>query len=418
MLERKAAYSETRQENLMVFACCESNSGGYGNNTDSQPWERAQRSLKMYNVTTKIFEPLEIGVNNNLDHSGLMSSSHGWELQLANKIDLGLFTGYNNVYYVQTGQGGSTVAQWSVGNATNYWTKFLDRTSVSQNIVKDKHKVIWLTLGINDAIAGTNADTFKAGLIELIDRMKAQINPEKIYVTELPPVNATYTSYTTKIQEIDAADPIVKAISFTGLHMRDTNHPSYGGMKQFTNRFIKAMRDDGYNILNKGYTWDATSNASLDGDGIYFSAATGNGYITTSFDADQPFSIVFDMAAQAEASVLILDSNTTYSAWVGAQDNYFSSEYWYQSVMYAINENFAGGNSADASVSTKSTFGAMVRSGDDIKVYYSNDGGANWTLLHTYTGALTGESVIRVKALSAASPAYIDAFDGSGFTFP
>lgn len=247
-----AQLNQGPRENLMIIACCESNSGGYGNNADSQSWERAPRALNFYNVNTKIFEPLQIGVNNNLDHYGLISSSHGWELELANKIDLGHFKNYEGVYYVQTGQGGSTVAQWSVGNPTNYWSKFLDRTNTAQSIVEDEHKVIWLTLGINDAIAGTNADIFKAGLIELVSRMKTEVNPEKIYVTRLPPLNDLFNTFSTKIDEIDAADPDIVAISFSNLHMRDPNHPSYKGMKQFTNRFTGAMRDDGYPIENNG----------------------------------------------------------------------------------------------------------------------------------------------------------------------
>lgn len=240
------------QENLMIVACCESNSGGYGDNKHSKRWERGPRDLNFYNVKKEIFEPLQIGVNNNLDHYGLTSSSHGWELQLANQIDQGLFDRYRGVYYIQTGQGGSTVAQWTVGNATNYWSKFIDRTNTAQNIVENEHKVIWLTLGINDAVAGTNPDTFKTELVGLISRMKTQLSPEKIYVTRLPPVNDAYKSYSTKIDEIAAADPDVVAISFSNLDMRDKNHPSYNGMKQSTDLIINAMRDDGYAIGNNG----------------------------------------------------------------------------------------------------------------------------------------------------------------------
>lgn len=248
--EKLNQLNQIHPESLTIIACCESNSGGYGNNADAQSWELAPRSLNLYNVTTKIFEPLQIGVNNNLDHYGLLSSSHGWELQLANKVDLGDFDHYDGVYYIQTGQGGSTVAEWSVGSPTNYWSKFLDRTSKAQDIIKSRHKAVWLTLGINDAIAGTNPDIFKDGLVELIARMKTHVNPEKIYVTRLPPLTDTYNIFTTKIDEIDAADPDVVAISFANLHMRDPNHPSYKGMKQFTNRFIGGMRDDGFNIRN------------------------------------------------------------------------------------------------------------------------------------------------------------------------
>lgn len=407
---------------LMIVSFGESNSGGFGNNTDALAWELASRpELNFFNVDTQIYEPMNIGTNNNLDHYAagnvINETVHGWELGLANKIHFGLFDEYD-VYYVQCGQGASTIAQWATdathpgGGDDNYWDKFLERTNAAMALSPPDEIAVWMTLGINDALAGSppsNA-TYKAGIEEIISRIKTQLPGCKIYLTELPPVNATYNGYTTQVQDIATADADVTNISFTGLHMRDANHPSYAGMKHFANRFIKAMRDDGFQIANKGFTWNATVNSVLDGNGIRFTATNANAYVTTEFPIGNAFSIALDLNVGASTIVIALDNNTTHVNWAGSQDDYHAAVYWFDNDVFTIDENFNASNVADASADLPTGIVRMRESGNNIIVDYSTDGLASFTSLHTFTGALSGETVIRIKGLSALSAGYVDAW--------
>jgi hypothetical protein len=281
--------------------------------------------------------------------------------------------------------------------------------------------VWWDTLGINNAISDAISNAaFKAAIEELQDRRMDEWSgyEHDFYVTELPPVNGTYTGYTTQIQTIAGERDNVTNISFSNLvGMFDANHPSYASQKQFCNRFIKAMIDNGYNIDPEFLTWNATSSAALDGTGIRLTSGGGNAYVTTSYDADQAFMAVFEYGTQGSACVFVLDSNTTHVAWAGGgADVYFGSAYWYDGTLYAIDQNYDAGNVADASVVSAKGFAALERSGDDIIVKYSTNGGSSWTTLYTFTGALTGQSTIRIKILAALGEGYFDAWGGQGYS--
>ena len=101
----------------VIVSTGESNSGGYALNTSASALEVSSRpEVQIWNVNTDVFENLDIGTNNNLDHNGLTSATHGWELQLANDVAEGVWSSIQDpLYYVQTGQGGSTITQWEVG---------------------------------------------------------------------------------------------------------------------------------------------------------------------------------------------------------------------------------------------------------------------------------------------------------------
>jgi hypothetical protein len=77
------------ENNLFIGSAFESNSGGAPANTDAAAWELIARNpkLKFWNVNTQVFEQYDPGTNNNLDHWLLGSTTHGWELQLANLIE-------------------------------------------------------------------------------------------------------------------------------------------------------------------------------------------------------------------------------------------------------------------------------------------------------------------------------------------
>lgn len=216
----------------------ESNSGGIGANTDATGPEIAPRSsVQIMNLTSGnfLFENLDIGINNLRDHAGLSgyyATSHGFELELANLTEASAFTGLSQVYLVKTGQGGSLVSEWNIGST--YWTKYLQRTAAAKSQLPGTTQwVVWLSLGINDAISGTSVSTWKTAMIAHINKIKADL-PDAIFImTEFQsmPVGSGYPAYNTAIDEIAASEANVFSVNSTGAGTDGANHWSYAGLK-------------------------------------------------------------------------------------------------------------------------------------------------------------------------------------------
>lgn len=225
--------SNSAGEQLVFVFTGESNSGGMGLNSSASGAELAARSnLKILNNTSLAFESLNIGAHNNLiDHSGLDSTLyHGWELGLANQIDAGAFPGRRPVYLIKTGQGGSTIAQWAVGQT--YWTKFLERINAAKAVLKPQRRwVVWFSLGLNDIVAGTNVTTWKADVLAHLAKIRVELPGCQFVMTEFQGMTNDSSAYDTAIQEIAAGAADVASISASGSATDGGNHWSYAGFK-------------------------------------------------------------------------------------------------------------------------------------------------------------------------------------------
>lgn len=227
---------------LIVFSG-ESNSGGFAVNADATAPELAARpSVQILNNTSFVFQNLQVGVNNLIDHAGLpANATHGWEIGLANGVDDGDFgPSYSQLYLVKTGQGGSTISQWNVGGT--YMNKFTQRINSAKTILDTAgttyYPIIWYTQGINDAIAGTNINTWKSATISHFADMRALLGSNTpILMTTL--MTPTYNSYNTAINEIAASTSNVYVVDTTGATLRDSNHWDYAGMKLIAGRMIE-----------------------------------------------------------------------------------------------------------------------------------------------------------------------------------
>lgn len=393
----------------LIVSFGESNSGGYALNSSATSWELSLRpEVRMWNVNSEVFQDLAIGVNNNLDHYNLNSSTHGWELGLANRARQGYF-GSRSVYYLQTGQGASTVGQWNVGGA--YWNKFLSRVagvkSAMSSITYTTH--VWITLGINDAIAGTNDSTYKTALQEIISRIKVQLPGCKIYIATLPPVNGTYTTYSTRITEIASEDPTtVRVVSVTSpvtLGMRDANHWSYKGMRRLAARMVDATLGD-LSLPGAGFTWSAREDANF----VYTTANNQHSHVPTQVDVTNDGFVAFEITADSSALVCILDTDNSEVNW-GGSDTYLGAVYTVSGNLYFASAN-GGASSATATPPCWARFRWSV-SNDDLYFETSDDGGVGWTLRNTFSGVLSGLSTAYVKSLSAVGSAVVDAWGGT-----
>jgi hypothetical protein len=227
----------------------ESNSGGIANNYQASAAEQAPRaSVQIMNLAsgTFQFENLDVGTNNLLDHHGLeayFGATHGFELSLANEVEAGTFPGINQVYLVKTGQGGSKLSGWNVGEY--YWNKFLQRINAAKTqLPASRQWVVWYGLGLNDFIQNTPVETFRTQTIAHLAKIKAELPGTIIVVTEYQASGAF--SYNQVIREIAASDPDVFLVNTnsTGAPLvTDFYHYDYQAFKTVGNRMAKKTRD-------------------------------------------------------------------------------------------------------------------------------------------------------------------------------
>lgn len=233
-----ASMGRTSKRPILVIINGESNSGGYALNSEAPLNEIGEReSVQILNNNTLVFENLDIGVNNLLGHAGLSNgSTHGFELELANRADVNDFYS-EGVYLVKTGAGGSTIAQWNVGGA--YYNTMESRITTAQEILNfsDYNIVVLYSLGINDAIAGTNVNVWKTAVQNHLNELRTIIGQGNvpIIMTQFQGMGSggtQYNSYSTTISEIATNLENVYAVDVSGAGLRDLNHWNYAGMKQ------------------------------------------------------------------------------------------------------------------------------------------------------------------------------------------
>lgn len=222
----------------------ESNSGGYALNSEAISSELIERSaIKILdNVGLSEFQNLDIGTNNLVGHSGLSNgSTHGFELELCNRAEQRSW--YNRpTYLVKAGQGGSTISQWALNGS--YMNTFVSRVQAAQSLLLGhRYKTyVLFSLGINDAISGTNVTTWKSAVLAHFADIRTYLGTNTpIIMTEFQGMGASptaYDSYTTAIQEISASDHNAYSVNVTGAALRDANHWNYSGMKFVSGKLL------------------------------------------------------------------------------------------------------------------------------------------------------------------------------------
>lgn len=226
---------------LLVIINGESNSGGYALNSEANEAELAPRkSVKILNnETLKSFDDLDIGTNNLVGHKGMeKSDTHGFELELANCADQ-LKAKDLPIYLVKTGHGGSRIDQWATSG--EYYATFLDRIHAAQELLKDEavRPVIFFSLGINDAVAGTKLDAWKPAVKEHFANMRKELGADTpIIMTRFMP---QFAAYNTVIEEICAEVPHTYSVNTLDASLRDAYHWNYDGMKLVTDRMIEVL---------------------------------------------------------------------------------------------------------------------------------------------------------------------------------
>ncbi len=260
-----ATVSATPDEisNMAFVITGESNSGGIGLNSAATAGEVASRSsVQILELTSGnfLFENLDIGTNNLRDHTGLggyYDTSHGLELGLANNTEAHYFPDNEQVYLIKTGHGGSQVSEWNY--AGTYFTKFLQRTAAAKTqLDADRKWVVWMSIGINDGISGTNINTFKTNLTTYIDNIKADLPGAIIIMTQFQsmPASSGYPTINTALADVAALEPNVYVVDTTTATGTDgANHWTYAGLKTVASLMATTTK----NVLGLNYPGLPTS---------------------------------------------------------------------------------------------------------------------------------------------------------------
>lgn len=220
---------------LLVIFTGESNSGGYADNAelssaDLQPFPNTQ----ILNNTSLLFESLQIGVNNLIDHIGLTANaSHGWEIGLAKRCNQGKL-GPKPVYLLKTGEGGSIISQWNSGGA--YYTTFLSRLNAAKTLLATASitytPVVWYTQGINDAIDGTDIPTWKGATIAHFAKIRLELPTAPILFGCNTFGSTNFPLWHAAMREVIAATSNCYYINtvLDNNNYRDVNHWNSAGM--------------------------------------------------------------------------------------------------------------------------------------------------------------------------------------------
>ncbi len=270
--------------NLSFVITGESNSGGIGLNSAATAGEIASRSaVQILELTSGnfLFENLDIGTNNLRDHAGLggyYDCCHGLELGLANSTEANAFPDNAQVYLIKTGQGGSQVSQWNYAGA--YFTKFLQRTAAAKTqIPSDRKWVVWMSIGINDGISGTNINSFKTDLTTYIDNIKADLPGAIIIMTQFQsmPASSGYPTINTALADVAALEPNVYVVDTTTATGTDgANHWTYAGLKTVASLMTTTTKSV-LGLNTPGLVTSLAATPSSSTVGLTWVAPVGNG---------------------------------------------------------------------------------------------------------------------------------------------
>lgn len=251
----KCIYKKPNDENILIVFWGDSISGGVGLNSSATSDEIAPKPrVKIWdNINNDGFENLDIGVNNLLGHKDLetyVNTSHGWELELSNKLYENKLI--PNIFLVKAGQGGSDATQWVDGTTYDAMTNFTTRVSGAISAIGNlKPLKIYLisSIGINNCIGGgISVINYYDNMVSVITSMKSIVgnnalfliikahssNANAQFIADLASINADILNLSQNITNVRRLDSGVVALS-------DQYHPTYAGMKVMADAWINPV---------------------------------------------------------------------------------------------------------------------------------------------------------------------------------
>lgn len=382
---------------LLLIIAGESNAGGQATNAQLSTWELAARDLQIWNNTSSVFQDLDIGTNNLISHTGLTNNAtHGAESSLATAYAIGEFDS-RLVRLIKSGQGGSTIAQWTPPS-DSYYTTLKSRIESAITAIGSTPDccLIWFH-GINDIAATTNVNTWETETLALFDAIIGFIPNVKILFVEIMGTSAGRDSYNAKIDTMVAAhSSYMYKVPDLDYALDDTSHWSSDGFQYLGRKIVNVLKT-AYSLTGKSLAWTTiTSSPTYDaGDIVY--AGTGKARSTSTVDLAS-VNVVFEI--RSSSLVVGLDVGSTSAV---SYTNMMAGCYRLTTNLYSCGVNVSPVDGENLGATTYPGFARYRKSGNDLILEYSTDERATWTTRKTFTGVLSGGSVFYIWTQQAAS---------------
>lgn len=224
----------------IIILAGESNSRGYGLNSDLSGAELNARNLLIWNRETDVWEASDIDTNS---FSVTPGTDHGLEVGLANYDDYGAFGSYD-VRLLKAGSGGSQMIQWTGSSQTLKTQMFGWSDEAAAALPGDTIRYLfWWSQGINDSLGNSypalTAAEWKAQTIQFFGEVRTKYGAlTPIVCTQLP---SSFSAYNTALAEVATEMTGVYIASSSGAELRDSNHWSANGLKTLVPRMLAAL---------------------------------------------------------------------------------------------------------------------------------------------------------------------------------
>ena len=220
---------------LIIFAG-ECNSCGYTPHRFLLPGELGKhQEVYIFNNRTEVIEPLDLCVNNNLEHANVdPGRSFGWEVFLVNQHKAGLWQPYERLYLLKVGQGGMKSGYWHDKNYP-YYDILINRYKKVVEQLGDVNPIMWLQQGSNERNEPSEEANFKGNMWRFFDRLRTDIPGIPVLLPKQPP----YSIALDPVCDLIAAGyDKVTAVNIYAAndHMQDEQHWNRTGMEIIANR--------------------------------------------------------------------------------------------------------------------------------------------------------------------------------------
>ncbi len=227
----------------LVLIQGESNASGMASNDKLNG-----RSLKPFNTVfilnnqRLVFEPLQIGKNNNLLQN-VPDGKHGLELGLALEAEAGAIS--TPLYIVKAGWSGGKMSDFTPGSGAQ-WVQLQQRMDSAISSLKKLGRpyriTVWQSIGINDFNGGTSSADFTNQLTAFRQAFRERYGQRILFLQthffDSHPFNSN-------IKAVAAADSLqrARAISIEGATYVDPNiHWDSDGLQKIAHRMVEAMQ--------------------------------------------------------------------------------------------------------------------------------------------------------------------------------
>jgi hypothetical protein len=155
-------------------------------------------------------------------------------------------------------------------------------------------------------------------------------------------------------------------------------------------------------------TWSSLSNATVDANGYLNSTATqGGGIDITPINGANPFTIYIDYPtamANTNASVFLLQ-DTSFGTYAWDSSNNCRAAVWQSAGTFVVGTTPPSFTGMGQGVATFPMKLRLTKSGNNLLIHRSTDGGFTWTLYYTHTGVLSGAGNMYAKIIHVGAAA-------------